>query len=416
MSFLGASGAGGQSGRGIVPLTPTSFTFSRLVANNGDPAKFWVYNIVNPSQAGASQKTSRNITANIYKTSDNTLFQSVDNADFIQYIGTNLVVGTSYYVKLQQNDTITGIKSPETAASSSLVAMTKPANMGTITATNGVGLLNTSWTAVNAGGDSSVTYSMTLYQSSNSGSSYSQLSTATTTNTSYAWGSLPGGSTYYYYVTITPSNSLGASNSSTTNGVNVTSAAPPPPYFAPPPPPPYFPPSFGPYFACIEANTPVMVWADDKTLYKKAEDIKIGDRLVSYSFNELPESEFDYSIDTWNHETLTPKNVENAEVVSIQELITKATMYLNKDINTRMSLEHSVFVKRDGNYSIIASGLIEPGDTVIQINPETLELGEIIVDSVDYVDEESKIYKIDCKPYDVFFAGNILTHNRKKFY
>jgi hypothetical protein len=62
------------------------------------------------------------------------------------------------------------------------------------------------------------------------------------------------------------------------------------------------------------------------------------------------------------------------------------------------------------------AGLVEPGDTVLKINEETLEIYESVIESVDHLNEQTEIYKLDVTPYDVFFGGNMLTHNKGGFY
>jgi hypothetical protein len=410
MSFLAASGSAGGSGH-TPPTPPTTFTLSRVVRDNGTSPQFQI------SSASGGTFANKNLvsfsypySARLYRTSDNVLIQTVALTPTAT-TSTTITAGTSYYVKLTSTDIVTQQVSIESSASAAQIALTKPANMGTITASNGVGVLNTSWTAVNAGGDSSVTYSMILYQSANSGSSYSQAATATTTNTSYAWTGLTGGSTYYYYVQITPSNTLGSSNSAVSGTINVTSAAPPPP---PPPPPafgPFFPPFFGPYF-CLQADSPVLVWVDGKTLKRKVKDLQIGDKVVSYTFAELPENDSEYSLNSWNSQSMTPLEIKEATVVMNEKMITQSTVFFNEDQNNRMSLEHLVFVKRSGLYSIVLAGLVEIGDTILKIDEETLTIYEDVISSIEHINEQTEIYKLDVTPYDIFFGGNILTHNK----
>ena len=407
MSFLGASGTSGSAGHAS-PLVPgTSVSVSRVDnVSNGSTPNFIVSST---SQAQVGQKKNIYEGYNLYKASDNTLVRSATSAGTTNY--STIAAGTSYYAKPYIVDTVTN-RSAEGTASSSIIAMTRPATVSTVTGSSGIGYVYFSWTAADNGGDvNGFYYRVELFI----GGVLNTTTSVTTNN--FTFNTTSTSSTYTVRVTSGNSYSLAAAASSTSNGVSPSAA---PPYFPPPPPPPYFapPPYFPPYFGggCIEANTPIMVWVDGNTLYKKAEEIKIGDKLVSYSFDELPESEVEYSLETWSQDSLTARSVESAEVVSVQELITKSTMYLNNDINTRMSLDHSVFVKKNGTYLVIASGLIEVGDIIIKLDPETLELNEVIVDSIDYIEEESKIYKIDCNPYDVFFAGDVLTHNFKKFY
>jgi hypothetical protein len=113
---------------------------------------------------------------------------------------------------------------------------------------------------------------------------------------------------------------------------------------------------------------------------------------------------------------MTPLEAKEATVVRNEKLVAQSTVFFNGDINNRMSLEHLVFIERDGKYSIVLAGLVEPGDTVLKINEETLEIYESVIESVDHLNEQTEIYKLDVTPYDVFFGGNMLTHNKGGFY
>lgn len=392
MSFLAASAGASGAGKASPLVVPTNPLVSRVAGiTNGSTPDFTVTSTINAQTAG--NKNAIVTGYKIYRTSDNLVMKTVYGGTYTY--NNTLVAGTQYYAKGYITDTVQNLEA-YSVSSGNIVAMTKPANVASITASGYPGGVQFSWAAVNNGGDTGMVYTYALYRN---GSLWASGSLGS--STSYSWSD--NTTTNSYYLSLRPTNAYESSVSATTSSSVNPQAV-------------YIPPTFGPYFACIEAETPIMVWVDGNKLYKKAKEITVGDKLVSYSFDELPESEFDYSIDTWSEKSLTPKTPESAEVVSVQELITKATMYLNGDINTRMSLDHSVFVKKNDTYSIVASGLIEVGDTVIKINPETMELSEISVENIEYIDEESKIYKIDCKPYDVFFAGHILTHNRKKFY
>ena len=178
-----------------------------------------------------------------------------------------------------------------------------------------------------------------------------------------------------------------------------TVSAPPPP-----PPPPYF---------CIQADTPIMTWFDDKIAYKKAKDITVGDRLVSYSFEELPKYENTYDVSTWSSDSFTPISIESADVMSIKKHTKDQTVYFNNDINTRMSFDHSVFVKRGDSTLITTAGLVENEDIIFEIDNDTLTIFERKITAIDLIEEETDVFEIDCNPYDVFFAGNMLTHNYK---
>ena len=174
---------------------------------------------------------------------------------------------------------------------------------------------------------------------------------------------------------------------------------------------PYIPPYF-----CIQADTPIMTWLDSKIVYKKAKDLALGDKLVSYSFEELPKYESTYDVSTWSSESLTPIKYESADVVSIKQHKKDTTVYFNNNLDTRMSIDHSVFIKRNGETFIANAGTIEIGDTIFEIDNKDLTIFENKIISINVIEEETDVFEIDCNPYDVFFAGNMLTHNFKPPY
>ncbi len=219
--------------------------------------------------------------------------------------------------------------------------------------------------------------------------------TVSYTQTDYTFGGFFSGN---YRVVVYAKNKAGYSTFTEASAVNLSVAPPPPP------PPPFF---------CIQADTPIMVWLDNKITHKKAKEIVLGDRLVSYSFEELPKYESTYDVSTWSSDSFTPVSIESADVVSIKKHKKDKTIYINGDINTRMSVDHSVFIKNNDSTIITTAGLLEVGDTIFKFDNETMSVIEIKILSIDLIEEETDVFEIDCSPYDVFFAGDILTHNYK---
>jgi hypothetical protein len=411
MSFLGASGASATSGR-TKPSTPT-FDFTRPAKDNGEQVEFRVSNVnftTGPKTTGTGL-----ILVTLYKTSDNSEVSSYAPASSPYTFSLGIVTGTQYYVKVRSSDS-NGVISDYSAKSSDIYALTKPANLSSVTGSLPGPSIIYSWTAVNAGGSPTpVNYNLLFQRSTDSGSTWTDISTLNITGTSQAYDTISL-STGLYRLRVTPSTDGGTAATTTSNSVSYTAAPPPPP---PPPPPPYFPPwfppsfgpSFGPYF-CLQADSPVLVWVDGKTLQKKVKDIQVGDKVVSYTFAELPENDSEYSLDSWNSQSMTPLEVKEATVVTNEKLVTQSTVFFNGDQDNRMSLEHLVFIKRNGVYSIVLAGLVEVGDTILKIDEESLTIYEDVISSIEHINEQTEIYKLDVTPYDIFFGGNMLTHNK----
>jgi hypothetical protein len=411
MSFLGASGAAAGSGR-TKPSVPT-FDFTLNIKNNNESPEFRISNV--NFTTGTKTAGTGTILITVYKTSDNSEVTSYAPATPPYNFSLGLVKGTQYYVKVRSNDSL-GVVSDYSAKSADRYAIVKPADVSSVTGSLPATSIIYNWTAVDAGGSPTpVNYNLVFQRSTDSGSTWTDISTLNITGTSQAYDttSLSSG---LYRLRVTPSTGGGTAATTTSNSVSYSPAPPPPP---PPPPPPWFPPwfppsfgpSFGPYF-CLQADSPVLVWVDGKTLKKKVKDIQVGDKVVSYTFAELPENDSEYSLDSWNSQSMTPLEVKEATVVTNEKLVTQSTLFFNGDQDNRMSLEHLVFIKRNGVYSIVLAGLVEVGDTILKIDEESLTIYEDVISSIEHINEQTEIYKLDVTPYDIFFGGNMLTHNK----
>jgi hypothetical protein len=401
MSFLGATGsAGSQDHR--PPNPPTDVVITRNVVNNGSDPSFtigWTNSNFTAPKCNASPKyyyswtTSNSSGATVTPSPNAPVTFTVPNAQ----------VGNAVTPSVRFED---GCSQSASGSGTAVVAMTRPANPTSLIASGSVNSFTGSWTAGNNGGGT-VTFFYTLRTSVGT-----LVLSGSTQSTSFSASGISAGS---YYFNVSAQNDLAASlETPQSSTVSVTS--PPPP---PPPPPPFFPPFFGPFFGpyfCLQADSPVMTWVDGKTLQKKVKDLQVGDKVVSYTFAELPENDSEYSLSAWNSQSMTPLEVKEATVVTNEKLVTQSTVFFNEDKNNRMSLEHLVFIKRDGVYSIVLAGLVEVGDTILKIDEESLTIYEEAISSIEHVNEQTEIYKLDVTPYDIFFGGNMLTHNKGFFY
>ena len=97
-------------------------------------------------------------------------------------------------------------------------------------------------------------------------------------------------------------------------------------------------------------------------------------------------------------------------------------VYFNNNTAAKFTETHPIFIKRDSEYRVVEAGLVQEGDILININLDSLHDGvvtaeaisEIIVTSVtkEILDEPKDVYTFSCDPYNWYFAGNILTHNK----
>ena len=142
-------------------------------------------------------------------------------------------------------------------------------------------------------------------------------------------------------------------------------------------------------------------------------EIQIGDIVVGANWDELT-SEMQQDPATWSATSMSNPAIVETEVRGIIPSQKDVTMYFNKDLTQRFSLEHTVLVKRENVYMFISTGTIEIGDTIVQLGPEWSFVEEPVI-SIDTIDETRTVYQIDAAPTDVIIAGGIVVHNGKVF-
>jgi hypothetical protein len=411
MSFLGASGSSGGSGH-LPSGGPTSITWNRVsTANNGTPR------FVATDYSGATYPPKRrtgsevsSVIAKLYKTSDNSLVETINNFNFNTNFGTSLVKGTSYYLKLTIVDSVTGQPGDEGSKSSDLVGMVLPGAQTAPTAVGSTEYVSFTWTAPDAGGGS-LTYRTILYQSTNSGSNYIEYNTNPSQTATSAAFSVPGGSTYRYKLNVLPSNELGSSTSADSNVVTVTASAPPPP------PPPFFPgfgpffPGFGPSFG--GGGGPKSLYSNTKVRTPNglvlASQLQVGDQLTSVVLPGLPE-------DGWTPQDVIDWYVENPNfdlsntvtttIVDIVHSTTDKIFFINGDA---FSGSHRIMVNRDNVARMISA--LDIVDTDLIWSPT--DITWVPITSIESYDSTHDIYSVNCEPYDIFFTENMLVHDTR---
>jgi hypothetical protein len=236
--FKGAAGGGGKT----APTAPTNPAIARIIVDYGSTPRF---TITFTNSTPASKATISQYSTTFYRVDG-----QVEPLPVIYTIvgpsgtetatsGTNLATNT-YKIKVTAIDS-NGLQATS-AYSTTLSGMTRPQDVGTVTLTGGQNTLNGSWSNVQSGGDSSVTYNWAVYKSTDN----SLYTSGTTTSTSFALGSVPATT---YYARVYAQNSLAVQKTSYSQSSTVTVVAPPFfPFF--PSFGPFFPffPSFGPYF------------------------------------------------------------------------------------------------------------------------------------------------------------------------
>ena len=290
--------------------------------------------------------------------------------------------------------TVTGTNASGTSnpssASASMTATTVPATPSAPTVTTAALADTVSWSAPANGGKA-----ITGYTWASSDAKGATVGSGTTSVVVTQEGDTS--QTYTVYATNDNGNS-GTSNAS--NSVTT------PPFF-----PPFFP-FFPPYFPnfCVHGDTEIRT----SNGYVKAKDIQVGEKLVSYTFNELPLDRDLYNIETWSSESITEDTVVETSVESIKIRQVAVTIMLNESKTRRFSLEHMLLARRGDTYMFIQAGTLKIGDFLVYDIEDRMT--DVEVQSIGFLDEDVDVYDFSVTPYDLFIAGDVIAHNKKALF
>jgi hypothetical protein len=163
---------------------------------------------------------------------------------------------------------------------------------------------------------------------------------------------------------------------------------------------------FSPY-SCVHGDTLIKT----TTGYSKAKDLYVGQKLVSYDFEELPQLEKTYDMETWSTKTLSTGKIVEATIQAIKIRQVSVNVMFNGLKTRRFSLEHMLLARRDDTYMFVQAGVIRTGDYLVyDINDKTVD---VLVEQIGYLNENTDVYDFTVSPYDLFIAGDIIAHNKK---
>jgi intein/homing endonuclease len=145
-----------------------------------------------------------------------------------------------------------------------------------------------------------------------------------------------------------------------------------------------------------------------------AKDIKVGDRVLSVSIEEINSYEktpVEFSFG--NLLTLGVEGLTETEIIKIEEHPDKTEIvYFNEDSSAKYSDQHPMFIKSGDEYNVRIVKNLKVGDFLIRINEDGTYTEEEI-QSITNLTQSSKVYEFSCKPYMWFIAGGYLVHNLK---
>lgn len=141
---------------------------------------------------------------------------------------------------------------------------------------------------------------------------------------------------------------------------------------------------------CLIYNTPIMM-ADKTTKY--IQDIQVGDKILSIN-----------SKDKFFNTNKFRKSI--SIITGINSLLVDNIISINNGLITT-SDSHINVIKRDNVWSLITSKELLIGDILMDINKN-----EIKIISLDIINESQQVYNIVVDKEHIYFANNILTHNK----
>ena len=146
----------------------------------------------------------------------------------------------------------------------------------------------------------------------------------------------------------------------------------------------------GPVSTCLVYNTPIIM-ADGTT--KLVQDIQVGDKVLSISNKDkfFSTNKFRKS---------------SANITGVNSILIDNVIDINNGLLTT-SDSHINVIKRDGIWSLKTSNELLVGDILIDINKN-----EIKITSVNILYKSQQVYNITVDKEHMYFANNILTHNK----
>ena len=170
---------------------------------------------------------------------------------------------------------------------------------------------------------------------------------------------------------------------------------------------------FAPNPMCIGAKTKISTVNENGEIeFVAAEDLKIGDKVVSPVWSEYDSGEL---IDH-EHEKICYNEMTNLtkRVITIKDISSKIvneTLIFNNDANKHFSTIQPILAKKQNSdtFAWEITRDIVAGDTVMEYDAISDEYVEVVITSVHFINNvEETVYRITPDEYLTFIAGNII--------
>lgn len=163
--------------------------------------------------------------------------------------------------------------------------------------------------------------------------------------------------------------------------------------------------SYTPSPYCIDEDTPVLT----KNGYVLAKDIKIGDILLTKTFEGIPITNHN-NLKDWSFDIIEDFKTVESEVKSIKITDVSETIIINNDNFKRFSTQEDMLVIRDNKLIFVVSSELKSGDKIIKdIDESTTPYCN--VETIEIIKEERKVYDFTREPFGLVVADSLFVYN-----
>ena len=162
--------------------------------------------------------------------------------------------------------------------------------------------------------------------------------------------------------------------------------------------------SYTPSPYCIDEDTPVLT----KNGYVLAKDIKIGDILLTKTFEGIPITNHN-NLKDWSFDIIEDFKTVESEVKSIKITDVSETIIINNDNFKRFSTQEDMLVIRDNKLIFVVSSELKSGDKIIKdIDESTTPYCN--VETIEIIKEERKVYDFTREPFGLVVADSLFVY------
>ena len=164
---------------------------------------------------------------------------------------------------------------------------------------------------------------------------------------------------------------------------------------------------------CIGSKTKISTIDDSgKIKLVSAEDLKIGDKIISPVWSEYDSGELiDHEHEKVCYDKMTNLTKKVMTVKDISSKVVKETLTFNNDLNKHFSTVQPILAKKQNSdtFAWEITRDISEGDVIMEYDTALDAYVEVVVASVQFIGNiEETVYRITPDEYSTFIAGNII--------